>query len=312
MKFLSIILIFSLSISANNIFFCTESIDNCQGFFIVNKPNKLEQNMLVIYSKKSKQFPSNAIDQIADCTIFSDNIAAIATKSGKLYFINFANEENYSGFIDLKKNISAIGAINDNKHSLLIVADNLLSILSNKKKNQFDPKLKNCDDEFKLDKIEPNSFRYFANAKILLSDTAEGNIFVLNNLQDHVTTGFTKQKDLFYDNEANQFEILSDNKLTSSLHEKDSILELTGLSNKIPLKFIQQELDFGMEILSTFDNSDLVRALKLTKLENDNMLLWPSAIFTEFTSKHAVKDIDRKSTRLNSSHTDISRMPSSA
>ena len=65
---------------------------------------------------------------------------------------------------------------------------------------------------------------------------------------------------------------------------------------------VMREVDLKVEISQP-------EASEIQKLENK---AWVSYIYIGKPAKEFAKKLDRKSTRLNSSHTDISRMPSSA
>ena len=76
---------------------------------------------------------------------------------------------------------------------------------------------------------------------------------------------------------------------------------------------LQAEIEDGKKKIRQFENREKMLRQKLSKEERrtrSHRLIVRGAVFESIVPE--AKDIDRKSTRLNSSHIEESRMPSSA
>ncbi len=309
--FLYIFLLFSMQINAvklddeqensskdNGIFSQINVIKGCHAFFLVKKPNMMQENMLVMFTSKSKKCPTTNSHQVIDCSIFADNMAVVSTQVGKLYFINLANADNDNCICNIQKNIKAIGAIDGEQRALMMITDNAVIIMPNGQERESVPKVfEHLDKDLNKYKIHPCSIRHLVSQNMILAYDNEpaGGIFVIRDLNDgNANVGYSPIKDLCYDLAGNQFEINAEGDFGAQWKKHNDVILLKGLSLAKPIRFIEQDpLDFGMEALAKFDSDDLTIVLKLTQINETNSLLCPSAYFLDFSTTHSPKNIKR-------------------
>jgi hypothetical protein len=275
-------------------FFETNNVKGCNAFFLVKKPNMMQKNMLVIFTSKSKKYPPTILERVIDCTIFNDNIAVVATQKGDLHFINFANNADNSKLIfNSGRNIKAISAINGDKPSLVLITDNELMIMPRGQETVSNPKILETQlsqsDNYR---VKPCSTRYLASQNIIFSscESPIDGIFVIKDFNNkEANIGHSDIKDLCYDKAGNQFEINND-KFGADWKTPCNAAIRQAFSCIKPIQFVEQDpLDFGMEILANFEDSNLMIILQLVKIDENNALLHESAYFHDFDEIHQSK-----------------------
>lgn len=309
--FLYIFLLFSMQINAvklddeqensskdNGIFSQISVIKKCHAFFLVKKPNMMQENMLVMFTNKSNKCPITHSDQVIDCSIFANNMAVVSTQVGKLYFINLANADNDNYICNIQKNIKAIGAIDERERALIIITDNAAIIMPNGQERESVPKVFEISDkDLNKCKIHPCSIRHLVSQNMILAydNESSGGIFVIRDLNNgNANVGYSPIKDLCYDLPGNQFEINAEGDFAAQWKNNNRVSSMNELSSAKPIRFIEQDpLNFGMEVLASVDGDDLTIVLKLTQINETNSLLCPSAYFLDFDTTHQPKNIKR-------------------